>query len=108
MKFSWLKLFENVIYLDEEQLSCDISTSGLSAPVPRGRKGKKVKKDVLKKAQFDEDLTKLDIDVDTILIDEGYKKHLKRQSNKYVGHKICIFIELFRLLYLSLRQLNFV
>jgi len=55
---------------------------GLSAPVPRGRKGKKVKKDVVKKAQFDEDLTKLDIDVDTILIDEGYKKHLKRQSNK--------------------------
>lgn len=50
--------------------------------MPRGRKGKKVKKDVVKKAQFDEDLTKLDIDIDSILIDEGYKKHLKRQSNK--------------------------
>lgn len=105
MKFSYLNIFENVIYLDEEQLVVlwyfDIN-AGLSAPVPRGRKGKKVKKDVLKKAQFDEDLTKLDIDVDSILIDEGYKKHLKRQSNKYVGHEFCFFIDLFRLLYLPL------
>jgi len=54
----------------------------LSAPVPRGRKGRKAKKDVARKAQFEEDLTKLDIDVDTILVDDGYKKHLVRQSNK--------------------------
>jgi hypothetical protein len=58
--------------------------SGLSAPVPRGRKGRKIKKDTMRKAQFEEDLSKLDIDVDKILIDEGYKKHLVRQSNKYV------------------------
>ena len=56
--------------------------SGLSAPVPRGRKGRKAKKDVARKAQFEEDLTKLDIDVDAILVDDGYKKHLVRQSNK--------------------------
>jgi len=50
--------------------------------VPRGRKGRKAKKDVARKAQFEEDLTKLDIDVDAILVDDGYKKHLVRQSNK--------------------------
>lgn len=58
--------------------------SGLSAPVPRGRKGKKLKKDGLKKSQFEDDLCKLDIDVDGILSDEGYRKHLMRQSNKSV------------------------
>jgi len=53
----------------------------LSAPVPRGRKGRKAK-DVARKAQFEEDMTKIDIDVDAILVDDGYKKHLVRQSNK--------------------------
>lgn len=77
------KFIFDLISPSEDGLEKDYKNhTGLSAPVPRGRKGKKVKKDVVKKAQFDEDLTKLDIDVDSILIDEGYKKHLKRQSNK--------------------------
>ncbi|XP_013394879.1 chromodomain-helicase-DNA-binding protein 8 isoform X2 [Lingula anatina] len=52
--------------------------SGLSAPVPRGRKGRKAKKD----HQDDLDMSGLDIDPDTVLRDDGYKKHLHRHSNK--------------------------
>ena len=56
---------------------------GLSAPVPRGRKGRKSKKEVpTTTTQLDEDLAKLDIDPDILLRDEGYKKHLKRHANK--------------------------
>ncbi|MEE6517944.1 hypothetical protein FKM82_028565, partial [Ascaphus truei] len=54
--------------------------SGLSIPVPRGRKGKKVK------SQTSFDIHKADwirkYNPDTLFQDEGYKKHLKHQCNK--------------------------
>lgn len=56
---------------------------GLSAPVPRGRKGKKVK---TQSSSFDihkaEWLRKHN--PEHILQDDGYKKHLKHHCNKYV------------------------
>ncbi|XP_053558254.1 chromodomain-helicase-DNA-binding protein 8 isoform X2 [Bombina bombina] len=54
--------------------------SGLSIPVPRGRKGKKVK------SQSSFDIHKADwirkYNPDTLFQDDGYKKHLKHQCNK--------------------------
>ncbi|XP_077154434.1 chromodomain-helicase-DNA-binding protein 8 [Ranitomeya variabilis] len=54
--------------------------SGLSIPVPRGRKGKKIK------SQSSFDIQKADwirkYNPDTLFQDEGYKKHLKHQCNK--------------------------
>lgn len=60
--------------------------TGLSAPVPRGRKGRKGGKKlepVPKKSPAVGDLTKIDIDPERILMDSNYKKHLKRHANKY-------------------------
>ena len=51
--------------------------TGLSAPVPRGRKGKKMRD---KKPKPDEG-RQLDFDPESIL-DHGYRKHLPRQANK--------------------------
>ena len=63
--------------------------SGLSAPVPRGRKGKKAKGQLPQQpgvkpatSSYDQDIAKLDFDPETMLSDEGYKKHLQRHSNK--------------------------
>ncbi len=60
--------------------------SGLSAPVPRGRKGKKNKEKAIAKqaddSPFAQDMAKLDFDYESILMDEGYKRHLQRHSNK--------------------------
>ncbi|XP_040272758.1 chromodomain-helicase-DNA-binding protein 8 isoform X2 [Bufo bufo] len=54
--------------------------SGLSIPVPRGRKGKKIK------SQSSFDIHKADwirkYNPDTLFQDDGYKKHLKHQCNK--------------------------
>ncbi|KAM8961534.1 chromodomain-helicase-DNA-binding protein 8 isoform 1-T1 [Pelodytes ibericus] len=54
--------------------------TGLSIPVPRGRKGKKVK------SQSSFDIHKAEwirkYNPDTLFQDEGYKKHLKHQCNK--------------------------
>ncbi|XP_069094372.1 chromodomain-helicase-DNA-binding protein 8 isoform X2 [Pleurodeles waltl] len=54
--------------------------TGLSIPVPRGRKGKKMK------SQNNFDVHKADwirkYNPDSIFQDEGYKKHLKHQCNK--------------------------
>lgn len=55
---------------------------GLSAPVPRGRKGKKVARAPGLTALDEERANKMDIDPDKLLVDDGYKKHLKRHSNK--------------------------
>lgn len=53
---------------------------GLSIPVPRGRKGKRVK------AQSTFDVQKVEwirkYNPDTLLIDDSYRKHLKHQCNK--------------------------
>jgi len=58
-------------------------STGLSAPVPRGRKGKKVK---VQSSSFDihkaEWLRKHN--PEHMLQDNGYKKHLKHHCNKYV------------------------
>lgn len=64
--------------------------SGLSAPVPRGRKGKKNKKGDSgnKGSAFDEEMAKLDFDYESVLIDDSYKKHLKRHANKLVSYEI--------------------
>nr|QVX32607.1 CHD6/7/8/9 [Platynereis dumerilii] len=57
--------------------------SGLSAPVPRGRKGKKNKKDQKgQQSAIEQEIAKSGFDPENILIDEGYKKHLQRHANK--------------------------
>ncbi|XP_066460027.1 chromodomain-helicase-DNA-binding protein 8 isoform X2 [Eleutherodactylus coqui] len=57
-----------------------VISTGLSIPVPRGRKGKKIK------SQSSFDIHKADwirkYNPDTLFQDEGYKKHLKHQCNK--------------------------
>jgi len=76
--------------VDGREKDCKNHT-GLSAPVPRGRKGKKggANKKVeslppLKKSSFVGDMTKLNINPEVILSDSGYRKHLRRHSNKLV------------------------
>ncbi|XP_038070305.1 chromodomain-helicase-DNA-binding protein 8-like isoform X2 [Patiria miniata] len=56
---------------------------GLSAPVPRGRKSKKPKKeeDVVP-AILEYDFNAKDQDPEALLTDQGYKNHLKRHCNK--------------------------
>lgn len=54
--------------------------TGLSAPVPRGRKGKKRKENLNFLADQDKPL---DFDPE-IVLDNGYKRHLHRHSNKLV------------------------
>ena len=56
--------------------------SGLSAPVPRGRKGKQAKIQNNSSMLDQEMANKMDIDAEQVLADEGYKKHLKRHANK--------------------------
>lgn len=57
---------------------------GLSIPVPRGRKGKRVK------AQSTFDVQKVEwirkYNPDTLLLDDSYRKHLKHQCNKSESH----------------------
>ncbi|XP_076828846.1 LOW QUALITY PROTEIN: chromodomain-helicase-DNA-binding protein 8 [Brachyhypopomus gauderio] len=57
-----------------------LNHSGLSIPVPRGRKGKRVK------AQSSFDVQKAEwirkYNPDTLLLDDSYRKHLKHQCNK--------------------------
>jgi len=59
--------------------------SGLSAPVPRGRKGRRGGKKIevpQRKSLFTADLSKLDINPNVILADIGYRKHLERHAIK--------------------------
>ncbi|MBN3308605.1 CHD8 protein, partial [Amia calva] len=57
-----------------------LNHSGLSIPVPRGRKGKRVK------AQSSFDVQKVEwirkYNPDCLLLDDSYRKHLKHQCNK--------------------------
>ncbi|KAA0719516.1 Chromodomain-helicase-DNA-binding protein 8 [Triplophysa tibetana] len=57
-----------------------LNHSGLSIPVPRGRKGKRVK------AQSSFDVQKVEwirkYNPDSLLVDDSYRKHLKHQCNK--------------------------
>ncbi|KAG8200736.1 hypothetical protein JTE90_022342 [Oedothorax gibbosus] len=67
-----------------EQRICK-NHSGLSAPVPRGRKGKKIKKETKTIDQIIEECewTKEEVsNPDSLLNDEIYKRHLNRHSNK--------------------------
>lgn len=64
---------------------------GLSIPVPRGRKGKRVK------AQSTFDVQKVEwirkYNPDTLLLDDSYRKHLKHQCNKLVRQSaVCMYI----------------
>ena len=70
--------------------------TGLSAPVPRGRKGRKGKEVVKEEPKGKnfctaEALAGLKIDPNIVLGDNGYKKHLHRHSNKLVSHSIVIW-----------------
>jgi len=59
--------------------------SGLSAPVPRGRKGRRGGKKIevaQRKSMFIADLSKIDINPNVILADIGYRKHLERHAIK--------------------------
>ncbi|KAM6450952.1 chromodomain-helicase-DNA-binding protein 8 isoform 1-T3 [Liasis olivaceus] len=60
--------------------SLPVPRVGLSIPVPRGRKGKKVKSQTTFDLQKAEWIHKYN--PDTLFQDEGYKKHLKHQCNK--------------------------
>lgn len=63
---------------------------GLSIPVPRGRKGKRVK------AQSTFDVQKVEwirkYNPDTLLLDDSYRKHLKHQCNKSENHLDHMFL----------------
>ncbi|XP_072371480.1 chromodomain-helicase-DNA-binding protein 6 isoform X3 [Scyliorhinus torazame] len=55
--------------------------SGLSAPVPRGRKGKKTKTPLSQPEQKNADWV-ASCNPDVLFHDDGYKKHLKQHCNK--------------------------
>lgn len=57
--------------------------AGLSAPVPRGRKGKKVKAQSTQPVVQDADWL-ASCNPDTLFQEDSYKKHLKHHCNKYV------------------------
>lgn len=57
---------------------------GLSAPVPRGRKGKKVKAQSAHPVVQDADWL-AGCNPDALFQEDSYRKHLKHHCNKYVG-----------------------
>ncbi len=63
-----------------------VTCAGLSTPVPRGRKGKKMK---IQSSSFD--IQKAEWirkhNPEHMLSDDGYKKHLKHHCNKWVLHR---------------------
>jgi len=63
---------------------CVFDFLGLSAPVPRGRKGRRGGKKIEapRKSMFTADLSKIDINPNVILADIGYRKHLERHAIK--------------------------
>lgn len=61
-----------------------LSISGLSAPVPRGRKGKKTKNQLLLPELKNADWLAT-CNPEVVLHDDGYKKHLKQHCNKWVS-----------------------
>uniref|UniRef100_A0AAX7T9T2 DNA helicase n=1 Tax=Astatotilapia calliptera TaxID=8154 RepID=A0AAX7T9T2_ASTCA len=70
-----------------------LNHSGLSIPVPRGRKGKRVK------AQSTFDVQKVEwirkYNPDTLLLDDSYRKHLKHQCNKLVNQSaVCMDVDI--------------
>ena len=73
-------------FIEISALLLSLSVAGLSAPVPRGRKGKKLKNQLnipdVKNADW---LAHCNPEV--VLQDESYKKHLKQHCNKSVNHQ---------------------
>ncbi|KAG8147166.1 hypothetical protein E2320_022877, partial [Naja naja] len=69
-----------MLYLAPALSSLPVPWTGLSIPVPRGRKGKKVKSQTTFDLQKAEWIHKYN--PDTLFQDEGYKKHLKHHCNK--------------------------
>lgn len=65
-----------------------VNHSGLSAPVPRGRKGKKVKAQSTHPVVQDADWL-AGCNPDALFQEDSYKKHLKHHCNKYVA-KGCV------------------
>ena len=65
-----------------------VTTLGLSAPVPRGRKGKKVKAQSTHPVVQDADWL-AGCNPDALFQEDSYKKHLKHHCNKYVA-KGCV------------------
>ena len=61
---------------------------GLSAPVPRGRKGKKVKAQSSHPVVQDADWL-AGCNPDALFLEDCYKKHLKHHCNKYVREGGC-------------------
>lgn len=60
---------------------------GLSLPVPRGRKGKKLKNQLNTPEAKNADWT-VHCNPEVVLYDESYKKHLKQHCNKSVYHTV--------------------
>lgn len=61
---------------------------GLSAPVPRGRKGKKVKAQSSHPVVQDADWL-AGCNPDALFQEDSYKKHLQHHCNKYVREGAC-------------------
>lgn len=61
-----------------------LMTTGLSAPVPRGRKGKKVKAQSTHPVVQDADWL-AGCNPDALFQEDSYRKHLKHHCNKYAG-----------------------
>lgn len=78
--FQFFCSLSKLLHLSNVLLITCLSAPGLSIPVPRGRKGKRVK------AQSTFDVQKVEwirkYNPDTLLIDDSYRKHLKHQCNK--------------------------
>lgn len=69
---------------DEEWMISKICLStGLSVPVPRGRKGKKLKNQLNVPESKNADWM-VQCNPEVVLHDESYKKHLKQHCNKLV------------------------
>ena len=77
----WTNQGPHLAQVSEHSLSCLFA--GLSAPVPRGRKGKKLKNQLclpeLKNADW-----LVNCNPEVVLQDDSYKKHLKQHCNKCV------------------------
>lgn len=76
---------------------------GLSIPVPRGRKGKRVK------AQSTFDVQKVEwirkYNPDTLLLDDSYRKHLKHQCNKSVKACLLLCVSMCNLIHVPMLKL---
>lgn len=78
--YLWFNTYVEAPLAHPRALYC-LSVSGLSAPVPRGRKGKKTKNQLLFPELKNADWLAT-CNPEVVLHDDGYKKHLKQHCNK--------------------------